>query len=79
MIDATMVFFGINMGDSHTHDNGNLRIVLAGSGFRHGQHLAFKCDDNAPLCNLSVTMFRQLDIETESFGSGDGILTGLAA
>jgi hypothetical protein len=79
MLDRTMVLFGSNMGDSNTHDNSNLPILLAGGGFRHGQHLAFRHDDNTPLCNLFVTMLRQLGIETESFGSSDGILSGLEA
>ena len=33
---------GSDMGDANTHDNTNLPILLAGGGFKHGQHLAFK-------------------------------------
>lgn len=56
LLDHTMVQYGSNMGDANTHDNSNLPILLAGGGFNHGQHLAFKRDDNAPLSNLFVTM-----------------------
>lgn len=77
LLDHTMVLFGSNMGDANTHDNSNLPILLAGGGFKHGQHLAFKHDDNTPLSNLFVSMLQRLDIETEAFGSSTGTLTGL--
>ena len=35
-----MALYGGNMGDSNTHDNTNLPMLLAGVGFRHGQHIA---------------------------------------
>ena len=77
LLDSTMVLYGSNMGDANTHDNTNLPILLAGGGFRHGQHLAFHRDNNAPLCNLYVNMLQQLGIETDQFGSGQTRLTGL--
>lgn len=77
LLDHTMILFGSNMGDANTHDNSNLPILLAGGGFRHGQHLAFKRDDNTPLCNLFVSMLRQLGVEAERFGSSTGALSGL--
>ena len=63
LLDRTMILFGSNMGDANTHDNTNLPILLAGGGFQHGQHLAFRRDHNKPLCNLFVTMLQQLGIE----------------
>jgi hypothetical protein len=79
MLDSTMVLYGSNMGDSNTHDNTNLPILLAGGGFRHGQHLAFDHDDNTPLCNLFLTLLHQLGVEADAFGSSTGTLTGLHA
>ncbi|MEZ6086811.1 MAG: DUF1552 domain-containing protein [Pirellulaceae bacterium] len=79
LLDRTMILFGSNMGDANTHDNTNLPILLAGGGFRHGQHLAFDRDRNKPLCNLFVTMLQQLGIETDSFGSSSGALGDLIA
>ena len=72
-----MILYGSNMGDANTHDNTNRPILLAGGGFRHGQHLVFKRDDNTPLSNLFVTMLQQLGVETDAFGSSTGKLTGL--
>lgn len=77
LLDRTMLLYGSNMGDANIHDNTNLPILLAGGGFRHGQHIAFKRDNNAPLCNLYVTMLQQLGVETESFASSTGRLSGL--
>ena len=79
LLDRTMVLYGSNMGDANTHDNANLPILLAGGGFRHGRHLAFKRDDNTPLSNLFVSMLQRLGVETYEFGSSTGSLTGLTA
>jgi len=77
LLDQTMVLYGSNMGDANTHDNTNLPILLAGGGFKHGQHLAFKRDDNTPLCNLFVSMLQRLGVEADTFGSSTGALRGL--
>lgn len=79
LLDSTMVLYGSNMGDANTHDNTNLPILLAGGGFRHGQHLAFNRESNKPLCNLYVSMLQQLGIEADGFGSSTGTLAGLKA
>jgi hypothetical protein len=78
LLDRTMVLYGSSMGDANIHDNTNLPILLAGGGFKHGQHLAFKRDNNAPLCNLFVSMMQRMGIETDSFASSTGSLTGLS-
>jgi len=77
LLDRTMVLFGSNLGDANTHDNSNLPILLAGGGFKHGQHLAFEREDNKPLCNLFVSMLQRLDIEATGFGSGTGTMRRL--
>lgn len=77
LLDRTMVLFGSNMGDANIHDNSNLPIILAGGGFRHGQHLAFNRRQNTPLSNLFVSMLQRLGIATDSFGSSTGPLAGL--
>lgn len=75
LLDRTMILYGSNMGDANTHDNSNLPILLAGGGFKHGQHLAFKRDANTPLSNLFVTMLQQMGAEADAFGSSTGVLT----
>ncbi len=77
LLDRTMVLYGSNMGEANIHDNTNLPIILAGGGFKHGQHIAFKRNNNTPLCNLFVTMLQRLGIEANAFGSSTGALTDL--
>ncbi|MFT5523650.1 MAG: hypothetical protein ACI9HK_001598 [Pirellulaceae bacterium] len=77
LLDNTMVLYGSNMGDSNTHDNTNLPILLAGGGFKHGQHLAFNSEKNTSLSNLFVNMLQQMGIESDRFASSTGTLSGL--
>ena len=72
-----MVFFSSNLGDAATHATKNLPVLLAGGGFKHGQHLAFDPKNPPPLCNLYVSMLQRLGIEADKFGSSTGTLTGL--
>jgi hypothetical protein len=77
LLDNTMVFLGSNLGDASSHSVKNLPVILAGGGFRHGQHLAFNPDEPPPLSNLYVSMLQRLGIETDKFSSSTGTLTGL--
>ncbi|WP_038166642.1 DUF1552 domain-containing protein [Verrucomicrobium sp. BvORR106] len=77
LLDRTMVLFGSNMGDANKHDNTNLPIILSGGGLKHGQHYAFKHDNNTPLCNLFVTLLQQMGVETDKFGSSTGVMNEL--
>ena len=77
LLDNTMVMYGSHMGDANRHSNTNLPIMLAGGGFRHGEHHVFDQEKNAPLANLYVSMLQRLGMETDSFASGTGRLTGL--
>jgi hypothetical protein len=65
------------MGDANKHDNTNLPVVLAGGGLKHGQHHAFKTDNNAPLCNLYVTLLQQMGVEIDAFGSSTSTVNQL--
>ena len=77
LLDYTMVLYGCHMGDANIHNNLNLPIILAGGGFRHGQHLAFNPHNNKPLCNVFVSMLQKMGLETDRFASSTGTLTGL--
>jgi hypothetical protein len=77
LLDRTAVFFGSNLGAGSTHSTQNLPVLLAGGGFRHGQHLAFDPANPPPLSNLFVSMLQRLGVEAEAFGSSTGTLTGL--
>jgi hypothetical protein len=77
LLDQTMVLLTSNLGNASSHDNRNMPVVLAGGGFRHGQHLAFDRKNNYPLPNLYVSMLQRVGIETSTFASGTGTMTGL--
>jgi hypothetical protein len=77
LLGRTMVYLGSNLGDGSSHSVKNLPVLLAGGGFRHGQHLRFDPNSPPPLCNLYVSMLQRLGIEAEKFSSGTGTLKGL--
>jgi len=77
LLDRTTVFLGSNLGDASSHSVRNLPVLLAGGGFKHGQHLPFDAQNPPPLCNLFVSMLQRLGIETDKFGTSTGTLTGL--
>ncbi len=69
LLDNTMVLFGSNLGNANSHDTKNLPLLLAGGGFKHGQHLALDTKNNTPLCNLFVQMLQRMNVEADTFGS----------
>ncbi|MEM7698482.1 MAG: DUF1552 domain-containing protein [Verrucomicrobiota bacterium] len=77
LLDQTMVLLGTNIGNANNHSNANLPAILAGGGFRHGQHLACDHDGETPLSNLYLSMLQQLGLETERFSTSEGSLRGL--
>ncbi|MBL8799095.1 MAG: DUF1552 domain-containing protein, partial [Planctomycetia bacterium] len=77
LLDRTMVFFSSNLGNASNHSTKNLPVLLAGGGFKHGQHLKFDPANPPPLCNLYVSMLQRAGIEADRFGSSTGTLTGL--
>ena len=76
-----MVLFGSGMGNANSHTNNDLPILLAGGGFRHGQHQAYPKDGSrrVPLCNLFVSMLQRFGVETDRFSAATGTLTGFEA
>ncbi|AWM40191.1 hypothetical protein GobsT_13670 [Gemmata obscuriglobus] len=77
LLDRTMVLYGTCMGSANSHSNSNLPVLLAGGGFKHGQHLAFDTTNNYPLTNLFVSMLQRLGIEAREFSTGKGTMRGL--
>ena len=69
LLDGTMVLFGSNLGNANAHDTRNLPLLLAGGGFKHGQHLALDAQNNTPLSNLVVQMLHRMGVDAEAFGS----------
>ncbi len=77
LLDRTMVLYGSNFGDANQHTCFNMPTILAGGGFRHGQHHAFSTTQNYPLPNLFVSMLQRMGIEEDRFASGTGTMRGL--
>jgi hypothetical protein len=74
LLDRTAILYASNLGNSSSHDNNNLPILLAGGSFRHQGHLAFDTKDNTRLANLYVRILHHMGIETDRFGASDGII-----
>jgi hypothetical protein len=77
LLNRTMVLYGTCMGNANSHANTNLPVLLAGGGFKHGQHLVFDTSKNYPLPNLFVSMLQRLGIETDRFATSTGTMRGL--
>jgi hypothetical protein len=76
LLDRTIVLFGSNLGNASSHDNKNMPIIVAGGGFRHGQHLAFDPTKNPPLSNLYLQFLKRLGADVNAFGSSNGTIPG---
>ncbi len=79
LLDRTMVLYGTCMGSANGHSNFNLPVLLAGGGFRHGEHLLFdrRRGSNYPLSNLFVSMLQRLGLEVDRFSTSTGTMRGL--
>ncbi len=75
LLDRTAIFYASNLGNSSSHDNNNLPILLAGGGFKHRGHLAYDRKNNTLLANLYLRMLHQMGIEAKSFGASTGVNT----
>lgn len=77
LLERTMVLYGTPMGNASSHSNINLPVLLAGGGFKHGQHLAFDTKNNYALPKLFISMLQRLGLETDEFSTGKGTMKGL--
>jgi hypothetical protein len=77
LLDRTQVLYGTCMGSANSHSNVNLPVLLAGGGFKHGQHLAFDKVNNYPLTNLHVSMLQRIGVDASEFSTGKNTMKGL--
>ncbi|MEJ7606096.1 MAG: DUF1552 domain-containing protein [Bryobacteraceae bacterium] len=77
LLDRSSVLYGSNFGDANKHTTTNMPVILAGGGFRHGQHLAFDAERNYPLPNLFVSLLQRMGIDSGKFASSTGTMRGL--
>lgn len=76
LLDNTMALLGSGMGNASSHSNKNLPLLLAGGGFKHGQHIRYE-KGTTPAGNLFVSMLQRFGLETDKFNLGTGRLNGL--
>jgi hypothetical protein len=74
ILDETAVLFGSNLGNAASHSSDHLPILVAGGGFAHGKHIANTQEEDAPLCDLFVTLLQSMGLETDAFGQGSKAL-----
>ncbi len=75
LLDRTAVLYASNLGNSSSHDNNNLPILLAGGDFEHRGHVAYNTKENTRLANLYVRMLHHMGIETDTFGASNGVVS----
>ena len=80
LLDHSMVLFGSGMANANSHTNLNLPILLAGGGFKHGEHKSYPTTglNKQPLCNLYVTMLQKFGVEVDRFGIGSSRLSSFS-
>jgi hypothetical protein len=78
LLDHTMVLFGCGMATG-THSCKNMPLVLAGGGFKLGEHRVLPAEKGhrVKACNLLLSMLQNFGLEVDQFGTSTGTLTGL--
>ena len=69
------MLYASNLGNSSSHDNSNLPVLLAGGRFRHQGHVVGDARSNRRMSNLFVRMLQHLGQETQQFGASDGVVS----
>ena len=75
LLDRTAIVYTSNLGNSSSHDNNNLPILLAGGGFKHQGHLAYDTKNNTLFSNLFVRLLHHMGVEANNFGASNGIVS----
>ena len=78
LFDHTMILFGCGMATG-THSCKNMPLVLAGGGFKLGDHRAMPegKTERVKACNLLLSILQNFGLEVDQFGTSTGTLTGL--
>ena len=75
LLDRTAIVHTSNLGNSSSHDNNNLPILLAGGSFKHQGHLAYDTKNNALFSNLFVRLLHHMGGEANNFGASNGLIS----
>ena len=78
LFDHTSILYGCGMA-AGTHQTKNLPLLLAGGGFKHGEHKVYAEPEGqrVPAANLLLSILQNSGLEIDRFGSSTGTLTGL--
>jgi hypothetical protein len=78
LFDHTMILYGCGMATG-THSCKNMPLVLAGGGFKLGEHRVLPAEKEyrVKACNLLLSMLQNFGVETDRFGTSTGTLAGL--
>ena len=76
ILDDTVVLFGSGMSDGSPHSNECLPVIVAGGGFKHGEHKIYSTQEGkkTPLCNLYLTILQSLGLEVDRFSNSTGTI-----
>jgi len=79
LFDHTMILFGCGMATG-THSCKNMPLVLAGGGFKLGDHRALPegKTERVKACNLLLSMLQNFGLEVDQFGTSTGTRVGLS-
>lgn len=82
LFDHTSILFGCGMATG-THSTRNLPLVLAGGGYKHGEHKVYpgpktknekSWSDQIPAANLLLSILQHSGVEIDRFGTSTGTL-----
>ena len=78
LFDHTMVLFGCGMATG-THSCRNMPLVLAGGGFKLGEHRVMPAGGpyRVKAANLLLSMLQNFGLEIDRFGTSTGTITNL--
>ncbi len=78
LFDHTSILYGCGMA-SGTHSTKNMPLVLAGGGYKHGEHKVYPEPDGerVPAANLLLSILQNSGLEIDRFGSSASTLRGL--
>lgn len=78
LLDHTTILFGCGMATG-PHSTKNLPLLLAGGGFKHGQHMVYPEEQTkrVPAANLLLSILQNHGLDIDRFGTSNGTLTGL--
>jgi len=77
LLDRTCILWGSNFQDANAHLSHNLPFIMAGGGFKHGQHLHFDNVRPYPQTNMYLSVLHRLGINADRFSSSTGTCRGL--